>query len=391
MMEERMEKVIFDDKAKQSLEILFEHFWVLRDEHYEWYQMIREREHILRRYISEKFGYRLIIHQHFIKLEKIPVEPESWMGIQSFKAPMDYALFCCVLAFLESKSVDEQFLLSELCEELQGMYPSHISLDWTNYEHRKSLIRVMQTAKEFRIVKVVDGEIVDFQLNNEEEVLYEVPIISRYFMRSYPKDLFQFQTMNEILEQEWQTSQADMRRHRVYRKLFLSPVTFRTSTDDPDFYYLRNFRNRIREDIEKHTDYQFELYKNAALLTLQERRARFQLFPDQKAVMDIILQFANVIRERMDEYEINEFGTIRMTQVEFEQIIDYCIENYQHGWSKAYREMSMKQLTQEMLDIMTEWKLGYREEETNMIVLTSLLGRTVGKYPKDFKRGDRFE
>ncbi|WP_243292636.1 TIGR02678 family protein [Bacillus sp. FJAT-47783] len=383
-----MEKVGFDEKAKEALEILFEHFWILRDEHYEWYQMIREREHILRRYISDKFGYRLIVHRHFIKLEKIPVEPESWMGIQSFKTPMDYALFCCLLAFLENKSVDEQFLLSDLCEELQGMYPSHMTLDWTNYEHRKSLIRVMQVAKEFRIVKVVDGEILDFQMNNEEEVLYEVPIVSRYFMRSYPKDLFQFQTMSEILEQEWQSSQTEMRRHRIYRKLFLSPVTFRTSTDDPDFYYLRNYRNRIREDIEKHTDYQFELFKNAALLTLQEKRSRFLLFPDQKAVMDIVLQFANIVREQIDQYEVNELGAIRMTQVEFEQIIDECIAKYRHGWSKAYREASMKQLAKELLDVMNEWKMAYREAETNMMIITSLLGRTVGEYPQDFMRSE---
>ena len=85
--------------------------------------MIREREKVLRRYISEKFGLRLIVHQYFIKLEKIPVEPESWMGIQSFSGPMDYAIFCCALSFLEGKAVDEQFLFSDLCQEIQADYP----------------------------------------------------------------------------------------------------------------------------------------------------------------------------------------------------------------------------------------------------------------------------
>jgi uncharacterized protein (TIGR02678 family) len=382
------EAQLFDDKAKEALEILFENFWILREEEYDIYQMIREREHVLRRYISEKFGYRLIVHRHFIKLEKIPVEPESWMGIQNFKETMDYALFCCLLAFLENKSVDEQFLLSELCEELQGMYPGPLTLDWTNYEHRKSLIRVMQAAKDFQIIKVIDGEILGFQMNDEEEVLYEVPIISRYFMRSYPKDLFQYQTMEEILEQEWQSSPSEMRRHRVYRKLFLSPVTYRTSQDDPDFYYLRNFRNRIREDIEKHTDFQFELYKNAALLTLSERRARFTLFPDQKAIMDILLQFASLIREQLDEFERNEFGQMSLTQADFEQLIKSCSEKYKHGWSKTYREGSLKQIGKELLDVMIDWKLASIEEETGMILLYPLLGRTIGHYPKDFVRSE---
>src|SRR3954447_23251671 len=91
----------FDEKAIEGMDLLFHHYWILRADHPEWYQLIREREKVLRRYISEKFGLRLIVHQYFIKLEKIPVEPEVWMGIRDFQDPMDYAIFCCALSFLE--------------------------------------------------------------------------------------------------------------------------------------------------------------------------------------------------------------------------------------------------------------------------------------------------
>ena len=40
-------------------------------------------------------------------------------------------------------------------------------------------------------------------MNEEQEVLYEVTVYARYFMRSYPDDLFQYETMDEILESEW--------------------------------------------------------------------------------------------------------------------------------------------------------------------------------------------
>lgn len=94
---------IFDEKAVQGMDLLFHHYWILRSEHPDWYQLIREREKVLRRYISEKFGLRLIIHQHFIKLEKIPVEPESWMGILHFQEPMDYAIFAVRSPFWKEK------------------------------------------------------------------------------------------------------------------------------------------------------------------------------------------------------------------------------------------------------------------------------------------------
>ncbi|MBD1379522.1 TIGR02678 family protein [Metabacillus arenae] len=378
----------FDEKTQEAMEILFENFWIIRSEAPEIYQLVREREHALRRYISEKFGFRLIVHQYFIKLEKIPVKPESWMGIQKFSKPMDYSLFCCLLAFLESKSIDEQFLLSELCEDLQAIYPGTINIDWTNYEHRKSLIRVLSVAKDCKLLKLIDGEIEDFGHDKQQEVLYEVPVVSRYFMRSYPKDLFKFQSIDEILDQEWQNSSTEMRRQRVYRKLFLSPVTYREVLDDSDFYYLRNFRNRIREDIEEHTDYQFELYKNAALLTMNEKKSRFTLFPDQKAVMDIVMHLSGIIRENLGQFPPNEFGILRLTSTDFEMILKKCVTQFKSGWSKSYREAPLRQLAKELLEVMGEWKMADVDEETDMILIYPLVGRIVGKYPSDYDWGE---
>ena len=112
---------IFDEKAKEAAEHLLEQFWILRDQEPEKYQLVREREQALRNYFLDKMGFRLILHRHFAKLEKVPAEPESWMGIQSFKHTRDYVLLCCLMGYLENKTVDEQFLLSTLCEELQGL------------------------------------------------------------------------------------------------------------------------------------------------------------------------------------------------------------------------------------------------------------------------------
>src|SRR5690625_5400262 len=105
----------FDEKAQTGLRLLMEKFWVLRRQEPGLYQLIREREKTIKRYVDDKFGFDLIVHQHFIKLEKIPVETKSWMGIQDFQEPRDYAIFCCALAFTEDQSVYDQFLLSDIC------------------------------------------------------------------------------------------------------------------------------------------------------------------------------------------------------------------------------------------------------------------------------------
>jgi uncharacterized protein (TIGR02678 family) len=386
-----MDKDVFDERTQDALAILMEQFWVLRSVEPEVYQQIRQREHVLKRYVADKFGFDLLVHQHFIKLEKIPVEPKGWMGIQSFSEPMDYAIFCCGLAFTERRSVDDQFLLSELTEDIQDMYPGEFSLNWTNYQHRKSLVRALKQLVDLHIIKTVDGDIELFAMNDEQEVLYEVTVYARYFMRAYPDDLFQFQTTRDILQSEWKRHEGDERRKRVYRKLMFSPVVHRESGEDQDFAYIRNYRNRLRDDLEEHTPFRLEVFKNAAMLMLDERKQKYTLFPDQKGIMDVVLHFSAVLRDGIKEEEINDLGEVRLTTSECERILEKVQNQYQHGWSKQYREMTTHQLRNEVVNFLQEWELLQMEEETGMLIIKSALGRMVGKYPRDYieREGER--
>ena len=389
-MSEREES--FDELTEEALGILFEQFWVLRAEEPQVYKLIREREHKLKRYISDKFGFDLIIHQHFIKLEKIPVEPKPWMGIQSFSEPIDYAIFCCALAFTEQRSVDEQFLLSDLVESVQEMYQGEFPLDWTNYQHRRSLVRALKEVVKLKLVKTIDGSLELFQSNEEEEVLYEVSVYGRYFMRSYPDDLFRFHSMEEILESEWLRHPDDRRRKRVYRKLMFSPVVHRETADDPDFAYIRNYRNRLREDLEEHTPFRLEVFKNAAFLTLSERKRRYTLFPDQRGISDAALHAMAHIRSQED-LEPTELGTIRLPHSTFESLVRDVKEIYGHGWSKQHRDETARETAKEILKLWREWELAEEEPDSGMIVVKSGAGRMIGHYPKAYlkKRGEQLD
>lgn len=381
----------FDALALEAAEHLLEQFWIRREDEPEKYQAVREREQALRNYFLDKAGLRLILHRHFAKLEKIPAEPEPWMGIQSFQHPRDYAVLCCLLAYLEGRAVDEQFLLSDLCEELRAECPGEDGLDWTHYEHRKSLVRVLRAADELGLVKVVDGSIDGFSQFEDSEVLFEVPVVARYFMRSYPKDLFQFDTKEEILAADWPegADESLRRRHRVYRRLLLSPVLYSRDVPEADFHYLRNFRHRIREDLERHTAFSFELYQNAAMLTLAGPRARFTLFPDNRAIADIALQFAALVRERRaaEDIPLQHDGGLCLTMPDFQAWVRLCKERYGAGWSKQYREAGVAQTARDLLTLLVEWKMAERDPETGAVCLRPLLARVTGRYQDDFDSG----
>lgn len=394
---ERKEKTpSFDDRARDAAEYLMERFWILREEEPELYQMVRERERSLRLYFMDKLGYHLIIHRYFVKLEKLPARPEPWMGVDGFTLIGDYTLFCCCMAYLESKNIEEQFLLSDLCETLLSFYPGEEGLDWTNYSRRRSLVRVLQYTVEEKLIKVVEGDIAGFGLEESCEVLFEVPPISRYFMPSYPKELPEFSNLEEIYNGRWRETRGMeeyeglRRRHRVYRRLYLSPAIYSSGADDPDFLYLRNFRHRLAEDIAEHSPFRLELYADTALLVSPERKGRLTLFPENRALSDMTMQLAVLSRERWAALEEAERvgGGLSLSAVEFEQLAMKCKERYGNGWSKEYREALPAETAAALLDYLLRWQMAEQDSESGTITLLPLLARLGCRYPDDFG-GDR--
>lgn len=378
---------LFDEKAVQGLDYLLHHFWVLRKEEPTMYQLIRERQKVLQRYVNDKLGLQLHVRQHFIKLEKVPISPERWMGIQDFQTPMDYMIFCYALAFIEGKSIEEQFLLSELCEEIGAISYEQVELDWTLYQHRKSLIRVMKVLVDLHLIETIDGDVQRFDHHEEQEVLYEVTVYSRYFMRVHPEELTSLDNAQQLLALEHQYASEDERRKRVYRQLFMTPAIYRKGSQDQDFAYIRSFRNRISDDIEKHSDLKLHVFKNVAFLSITEPKKHYELFPNTKSVTDIILQLSRYLHDHLQQYRPRENGDIVLTEGQLNGIFEELREQYGEGWSKLYRDKSIAAVRQEVVEELIHWCMASVEE--GFIAIQPLLGVLAGTYPSDYKREEQ--
>ncbi|MER1985776.1 MAG: TIGR02678 family protein [Solibacillus sp.] len=378
---------LFDDKAVQGLDYLLHHFWVLRKDEPAMYQLIRERQKVLKRYASDKLGLQLHVRQHFIKLEKIPIKPERWMGIQVFQSPLDYMVFCYALAFIEGKSIEEQFLLSELCDDIRSVSYEQVTLDWTMYQHRKSLIRVMKVLVDLHLIETIDGDVQRFDHQEEQEVLYEVTIYSRYFMRVHPEEFTSYDNANQLLAAEHELNTEDERRKRVYRQLFTAPAIYRHDGQDQDFLYIRNFRNRISDDIERHSDFKLHVFKNVAFLSVTEPKKYYSLFPNTKSVTDIMLQLSHYLHVHLESYSPRENGDIVLTEGQLNTIFEELREQLGEGWAKLYRDKSITAVRQDVVEELINWRMASIED--GFVHIHALLGVLTGTYPPDYKKGDK--
>ena len=91
----------------KELEVLLNKRWVLKSRDKEMYYKIRDALGELRKFTTEKMGCQIIDNSLLIKMEKIPVIPESFMGIQKFSSKEEYAYLCILLMFLEDRDAQE--------------------------------------------------------------------------------------------------------------------------------------------------------------------------------------------------------------------------------------------------------------------------------------------
>ena len=183
-----------------TLETLLDRRWILKSRDRDLYYQVKDDLGGIRKFVTEKLGYPLIVNPYLVKLEKLPAKPENWMGILEFEDKTEYIFFCLILMFLEES--EEQFLLSTLTEYIQSNDRKE-AVDWTIYSMRRHLIRVIKYCISCGILKQSDGNEENFARDEGSEVLYENPGVSRYFMKNFTQDIMTYQSPEDFLKEEW--------------------------------------------------------------------------------------------------------------------------------------------------------------------------------------------
>lgn len=380
----------------KELEILLEKLWIIKEEDKELYYSIKDASPSFKEFVEEKLGYRLIINPHVIKLEKLPGRAEPWMGIQDFDDPMEYAFLCLLLVFLEDRGAGEQFVLSEITEFIQAYFLGDEKVDWTLFRHRKYIVKVLRLAVGIGLMKVDDGDEGRFMDMAETEVLYESTGISRYFMRNFTGNILNYNSPEDIENSEWLDMDRDkgrVRRNRVYRRLFMSPAVYSEGADDPDYLYIKNFRSMLQKDIEEVLGSQLHIHRNGAFVVLGPDKYFKSMFPDNRAISDIVLQLNRMIRDRLDSGELvrRDDDIITLSKLQFVKMIEECRQFNIYGWSKEYREMPVDRLVSEIMQHMTGFGMLEVDSLEREVKILPLTGKITGRYPADFTAPDTGE
>lgn len=251
----------------RELEALLNKRWILKAEDKELYYKVRDQLGEIRKFASDKLGCHIIENALLVKLEKIPVIPESFMGVQEFTSKQEYAFLCLLLMFLEDKDPQEQFILSQLTEYVSSNMPNG-SVDWTLYANRRRMIKVLRFAVIQGIIRITDGADNGFMDDASGEVLYENTGVSRYFMKNFSHDIMGYNKPSDFEESDWfemDESKGIARRHRVYKRLLFAPGMYQNDGPEEDFEYLKYYGRRMSEDIERTFNCQVHIHRGSII------------------------------------------------------------------------------------------------------------------------------
>lgn len=365
---------------------------IIREFEKEKYYELKENINEYTEFFEKELGWKVIVNEKIIKLEKKPYSKNKYSAISEFNTKEEFMIFTSLLIVLGSMEDSEQFILSELISLIKDELKSFFILDLNQYHYIKKLINVLKYAENNYLISVIDGKIDNFSDDTEVEVLYQNTGISRYYSLSdfslnddYSDDNNKGIDVNYDLENdEIDIDKGKIRRNRVYTRLLTESIIYSATGEDLDLAYIKNQRNRINDNIMKYLDMELEVYQNCAFLVTDSKDRFGQIFPDDKAITGICLRLLSLLRKKVDEGLIKtNLSMYTYTRKELLQLLEEEKSTNSQAWGKQLREMKIDKLFIEILDNLEKFSF-IKIDEDNITFLPSA-GKFTGTYPNDYK------
>ena len=367
-----------------NIEALLSSRWILKREDRDRYYKIKDQIKELRLLFQDKVGFSLVSHPQYIRLDKIPGKSEPWMGILQFQHIEEYQMFCFILAFLEDKEEEEQFILSNMTEYIQLQL--EVSEDyWLQFKNRKMFVNVLKYCLKEKLILQNDGNSENFIQDQQSEALFENTGLSRYFMRNFTADVFDWQEPADVMKNEWMSDEnidrGVIRTQRVFRRLLLSCGIYREDDDkNDDFSYIRRYRKRIENDLRQFFPCDLQVYKSSAYLILDDEVRVGQLFPKANALDELVVLCCSHIRKRIkkESYDMDEREIYSEEKEKIMKKLTYVIQKNIAYLPATYRQKSKEQLVDMVYKRMIE--IGFMSEEENFVYCYPVIGKLTGEF-----------
>lgn len=373
-----------NDISKEMKALLY-NFWIVRDDNPEMYYKIKYNQEKIKEFIAKNLGSNLIIHDRFIKLEKIPTIIKSNAGINTFTSTLDYIMLTLFLMYLEDKTRNDIFILTDIVDYIKNtaitLKLNHVP-DWNKVQDRRSLITVINFLIELSVIKVKDETKISFLESKDAQALYEVMGLSNYVMRLFDTDINNLEVPADFIKSEFATqdeSKGDIRRYRNFRNILYTPAVSAKDLTITDLDYVKKNRQYIKNEISKKLDMDTEITYSSAILFDDPNSLEKDNFPNNKKITEIVLMVNAKILEDIHSKKLllDEYETVTVKSGYLEVLINDIRTEKEPYIGKTYSTLTKDKFTEAVLTYMEKYNIIMCQNDD--IIIYPAVGRFIGK------------
>ena len=379
-----------DNTIEKEMKALLYNFWITKDKNKDLYYQIKKNQNKIKDFISKNLGSNLIVHDRFIKLEKIPTIIKTNAKLEGFTSVLEYVILTIMLLFLEDKTRGDYFILSDLIEYVKNtsitLELNHIP-DWNKVQDRRCLSNVISLLEELQIIKIKDAGKVSFIDSVDAEVLYESLGTSNYMMRMFDNDINELETPEDFIKNEFisqDEEKGDIRRYKVFRNILYTPAVSSNDITTNELDYIKKNRNYIKTEIDKNLNMEVEVTHNLAILYDEDSNTEKDNFPNNKKLTEIVLMVnEKILKEIKDnKIAINNLEIATIKEDYFENIVKEIKRTKAPYIGKTLLRETDKRFYEMILEYME--KYNFIEKNDDEIIIYPTVSRLVGK-TKEFE------
>lgn len=379
-----------DNTIEKEMKALLYNFWITKDKNKDLYYQIKKKQNKIKDFISKNLGSNLIVHDRFIKLEKIPTIIKTNAKLEGFTSVLEYVILTIMLLFLEDKTRGDYFILSDLIEYVKNtsitLELNHIP-DWNKVQDRRCLSNVISLLEELQIIKIKDAGKVSFIDSVDAEVLYESLGTSNYMMRMFDNDINELETPEDFIKNEFisqDEEKGDIRRYKVFRNILYTPAVSSNDITTNELDYIKKNRNYIKTEIDKNLNMEVEVTHNLAILYDEDSNTEKDNFPNNKKLTEIVLMVNEKILKEIKDNKIalNNLEIATIKEDYFENIVKEIKRTKAPYIGKTLLRETDKRFYEMILEYME--KYNFIEKNDDEIIIYPTVSRLVGK-TKEFE------
>lgn len=371
-----------NEEIQTLIFLLWSEEWIYREHKPELYFRIRSHEHKLKAVFREWFHYPFYMGEGYVRLIKRPerkvLDPNP---THSLKYQMDFVLYACVLAFMEEKGEDQQFVLRELLESIKAYYPGEPdTISWSDHGVRTSLIRVIKTLEQERLLLMFDRTIDQFRDNEDYDLLMQVSNGLRHAIRQTRGSLSEHSNMNSLREafHQEEIEEGMICEQQIWRRLFTQGCLFLSELSQDEVIYAERHGLRMQQKLEEVFQGVFlERYASTWILVHDKIREGKSVYPAYNTHSHIVTAIGTHLRDRLEQGEswLNHRGHVALHGKDaFDLFVSVRRENLEH---LAKSSLSDRALWEEVVDYMKQ--LGMLKVVNDEWIFSDALGRVAGE------------